>query len=97
MEREHLKQRLEELHAQLRAGGEIDAETQGLLQQLADDIDALLLTVEAPQGDDQSSRESERQSLLDRLMAVGSEFEESHPTLAATIGRVANALSNIGI
>lgn len=95
-EREQLKNRLGELHEQLTHGGEVDPETRELLVQLAADIDSLLVRSRAGAEEDLPD-EGEKQSLVDRMMDMTSEFEESHPTLATTIGRIADALSNIGI
>jgi Domain of unknown function (DUF4404) len=39
----------------------------------------------------------EEGSLADRLREAGRNFEESHPTLTATLGRVVDALSALGI
>jgi hypothetical protein len=36
-------------------------------------------------------------SLIERLRQARQHFEESHPTLTAAMGRVADTLSNLGI
>jgi hypothetical protein len=38
-----------------------------------------------------------RKSLLERLNEATQHFKESHPTLTAMVGRVADSLSNLGI
>ena len=98
MPREHLKDTLRQLHAELESGQAIDPELQGLLKQLSQDVDQLAPddmtvaseTAVAPVVD-------EKQTLLDRLLGLTEEFEDSHPELAESIGRVASALSRIGI
>lgn len=98
MEREQLKQRLGELHQELQSGSLDDPEVQELLQQLAGDIDGLLQrTAEPDEEPTETSPADERQTLLDRLLGLTEEFEDSHPQLAEVIGRVASALSRIGI
>lgn len=93
---EKLKQTLVELHEELNAAPEkIDAETQALLKQLSSDIDQLFRDVSQPA---QAAIEpAEKEGMIDRLMHLTDEFEESHPQLAEIIGRVASALSRIGI
>ncbi|MBW2373943.1 MAG: DUF4404 family protein, partial [Deltaproteobacteria bacterium] len=39
----------------------------------------------------------EESSLADRLSELAQGFEESHPTLSETVGRVVDALANLGI
>lgn len=95
MELQKLKSTLTELHQELAASPEpVDEETRQLLQQLADDIDRVVhepkLEVEAP-------IEQHKEGWLDQLLSLTEEFEESHPKLAEVIGRVATALSRIGI
>jgi len=47
------------------------------------------------EGGEETSDENE--SLLERLNEATRHFEESHPTLTAMVGRVAESLSNLGI
>ena len=42
-------------------------------------------------------RSEEHESLADRLRNAAGHFEESHPTLTAAVGRIADALSAIGV
>ena len=96
MELNKLKETLIELHEELNAApAEIDQETQALLKQISSDINQLF-----PSGERQRAAELEtdhQAGLIDRLMHLTDEFEESHPRLAEVIGRVATALSRIGI
>lgn len=94
MEKEQLKQTLASLHAELARRGELDGDVRDLLRQLAGDIDDVL-----DSGEPRASalRETEHSSLIDRLRDARSRFEETHPDLAMTLGRVADALSQLGI
>ncbi|SFJ66404.1 DUF4404 family protein [Planctomicrobium piriforme] len=95
MEREQVKATLQQLHQQIRSGGPVDPETQALLQQLADDVNLLLQKSANPGA--VKTVEPEQQSVLDRLLSFTDEFADTHPQLAEAIGRVATALSRIGI
>jgi hypothetical protein len=82
-----LRQRLEELHAELERGPDVDAESRRLLEDLTGDIQRVL------------EREAEERdaSLSDQIAEGVRRFEESHPELAAALNRIAGALSNLGI
>ena len=85
-----LRTTLEELQRTLEAPDAVDAESRQLLGELVEDIQAVL--ARAPE-----EREDADPSLLDRLAEMARRFEKSHPSLTAAVGRVANALSNLGI
>jgi hypothetical protein len=84
-----LRRRLEELHRELESTEEVDGEARALLGEVLEDIRGLL----------ERSAESRHthQSLAKRLGDAARHFEESHPTLFALVGRVADTLSNLGI
>jgi hypothetical protein len=87
---ENLRRRLAELHAELEGMDEVDAEARAALEHVMRDIQEVLArTAEEPR--------HEPHSLAERLREAGRHFEESHPTLTATVGRVVDALSNLGI
>lgn len=90
MDREELKSTLGQLHEQLQSGKPIDPEVALLLNQIASEVN--LLSASEP-----AVTSPQKESLLDQLMGFTKDFEESHPELAETIGRVATALSRIGI
>jgi len=94
MPQEQLKQTLAELKTQLAVDEDLDEETEALLQQLADNINEVLIREQAREAGEQPP---EKQSTLDQLLDLTERFEESHPDLASAIGRVASALSRIGI
>jgi hypothetical protein len=85
-----LRNTLEELQRTLDEPDAVDAESRQLLGELLEDIQALL--ARAPE-----ERVDSDPSLLDRLAEMTRRFEKSHPSLTAAVGRVANALSNLGI
>ena len=97
MERQKLKETLTELHSELEASNEpVDEETLALLRQVATDIDKVCLT-ESPVTEEVPPVVEEKEGMLDQLLSLTEEFEESHPKLAEVIGKVASALSRIGI
>jgi hypothetical protein len=85
-----LRATLDELQRTLEEPGAVDAESRQLLGELVEEIQALL--DRAPE-----DRADSDPSLLDRLTEMTQRFEKSHPALTAAVGRVANALSNLGI
>jgi hypothetical protein len=92
MDREELKSTLGQLHEQLQSGEPIDPEVALLLRRIADDVNLLSTSTS-----ESAETAPQKESLLDQLMGFTRDFEESHPELAETIGRVASALSRIGI
>ncbi|HEY5657240.1 MAG TPA: DUF4404 family protein [Myxococcota bacterium] len=90
MPEKRLRETLEELQRKLEEPGAVDAASRELLGELLEDIEAALTR-------EPGEREGEGSSLLDRLSEIAERFEESHPSLTAAVGRVANALSNLGI
>jgi septal ring factor EnvC (AmiA/AmiB activator) len=88
-----LRERLEDLHAELERAPRVDPESRRLLAEVARDIDALLGRSPAPA----DAGGGEHATLTDRLSELVREFEEEHPALAAAVGRVATALANLGI
>jgi hypothetical protein len=85
-----LREHLEELHSELESTEAVDDRSRELLGEILGDIQTLLdRSGEAPV--------DEPEGLVDRLREATRNFEESHPTLAAAVGRVVDALSNLGI
>jgi F0F1-type ATP synthase membrane subunit b/b' len=78
---------LDELHAALESAPEIGDVARDALRQAVDDIRAAL---------DEPGRERE-ESLADQLSQAVDRFEQAHPQLTSIVGRVADALSDIGI
>lgn len=92
MNQEDLRNTLTTLHAQLSNAGEIDPETQAMLQTVTSDIQRLLAlsTTEAvaEQPDD---------SLAERLRTTLIEFEARHPHVGGLLERITDGLSSMGI
>lgn len=95
MEYEELKATLHQLHQQLRNGEPIDPQLAVLLQQISQGVNQLTGPDQVPRTG--IAETEQKQSLLDRMLSLTEEFEETHPHLADAIGRVATALSRIGI
>lgn len=92
MERQQLRERLAELHAELEQTDSVGADSRELLRDVMDEIRGVLERAgDEPHGADQ------HESLLERLRESAREFEESHPRLATTVGRVVDALASMGI
>ena len=79
---------LEQLRDELAGLGELDDKGRDLLQTLKEDVDILLNGSDDDGSDD---------SLLERWQDAVDHFEDSQPSLTATISRVMTALSNAGI
>ncbi len=86
---ERLRATVEELEAELRDLDSIDDETRTVLNEAIDEIQSALKQRDATQ--------LESLSLGDRLQRTVESFEESHPTLAGIVMRVADLLGQIGI
>jgi hypothetical protein len=87
--RQKLRETLEELERELEQTDVTHAASRERLEHVIREVRALL---------EETAREGDAErSLLDRVREATREFEEEHPALAETIGRVATALSNMGI
>ncbi len=84
---QNLRATLEQLHAELAKTESVDVRSREALESLLQEIQELLEQSGAPP----------HPSLKERLSQARRDFQESHPTLSATLGRVADALSNLGI
>lgn len=91
MEKQEFRNMLQQLHNQLEGTESVDESGRQLLQILMNDIQQIL---------DKSSVEEEsrqRNSLIEQLKHAIQYFGESHPTLALTMKKVIDTLSNMGI
>jgi hypothetical protein len=84
-----LRETLEELERELGRTEAIDDRSRELLDHVCGEVRELLERTGEP--------EERHLSLRDRLAEATREFETDHPTLAEVVGRVAAALSNLGI
>lgn len=90
MSQENLKHTLRSLHDELARTPSVDPELRTLLKSLAEDIDDVLHPAAPPIA-------ANDEPLSDRVISARQQFEESHPQLAAIIGRIADGLSQLGI
>ena len=82
-----LRQILDELHAALERAPEIGEQSRSALRRASEEIrEALERPEEARPG-----------SLAEQLTAAVERFEVAHPQLTSLVGRVADALSDLGI
>jgi predicted component of type VI protein secretion system len=86
---QHLREMLEDLHAELQRTDAIDNRSRELLRSVLGDIEDLLAQKQKPG--------ARPESIIERLGQTVGVFETTHPTLTAAIGRVADALAGIGI
>ena len=86
MSQQRLRETLAELRRELASTDAADDEARERVQQAARELDAWLERAEPP-----------GESLPDRLREAVVRFEEEHPRLSATLQRVVDALSDLGI
>lgn len=89
MPRTRLRQTLEELEQELERMGPLDPPSRELLEHVMAEVRELLARTE--------ETGEEQRSLRERLAEATEAFEADHPALAETLGRLATALSNLGI
>jgi uncharacterized membrane-anchored protein YjiN (DUF445 family) len=90
MPKAQLNERIEELLGELEQVAAADQEARERLANVLREIRQVI----GEAGEQDSDAE---ESLLERLNEATRHFEESHPTLTAMVGRVADSLSNLGI
>jgi F0F1-type ATP synthase membrane subunit b/b' len=86
---QELSATLEHLHEQLRDAQNLDPDVQARLRDALREIEDTL--------EEAGERGEEEPSLGERLTELARQFEESHPNLAAAVGRVVDTLANLGI
>jgi predicted component of type VI protein secretion system len=89
MRQPHLRQTLEQLHAELQRADTIDDRSRALLQSVLSDIEALL--------ERNQKRGTQPESIIEQLRDAVRAFETTHPTLTNAINGVADALAKMGI
>jgi hypothetical protein len=83
-----LEELLAELETQIRQSDDLDAGLKGRLEQLQAAIQSRL---------DTQADESGPHSLVEPVRQAIDEFEDSHPTLTLTLGRIMDVLNKLGI
>ncbi len=91
MPKERLRATLSELHDELQTAPTVDEDARKLLQEVSADIDRVL--------HDRVLHSNDRQPAahVATLSELATRFERDHPSLAAAIRQVADALSRVGI
>jgi hypothetical protein len=84
-DRESLEVLLARIHERLNEAGSVDAGSREMLTQVMGDIERALAQQEAPAAN------------TSRLEALAVRFEADHPALAATLRRLVDLLSEVGI
>ena len=90
MEQQQLRDKLNELHAELAKTETLDSNTRAVLEDLSKDIQELL---DLP-GEKDDHRYG---SLMDRLRASLVQYESSHPRLTGAMERAIDALVQMGV
>jgi hypothetical protein len=83
-----LHKTLQQLHEELGKASHVDAESERLLRELLEDISGLLAGRGAA---------GTHTGLAERLSDMSTRFEDDYPGLVSAIGRLADALSRIGV
>lgn len=86
-DRRSLNAILDELHGALEDSPEVGEEARASLKKTAEQIRQALEAPENPEGE----------SLRDQLSAAVERFEVAHPRLTGLVGRIADAMSDLGI
>lgn len=95
-EKEHLKQALRALEAELPTVPELDAATRARLEALLGEAAAAVAAAGAAPAEPQGPAGDEP-SVLDRLRETTAEFEQSHPVLFGSVKGVIDAMGRMGI
>jgi hypothetical protein len=93
---QELRDTLAHLHEQLENHAPLEAESKALLLSTIQEINEALERAGSGSGT-RSDADEEEPTLLDRLGEMTEDFEENYPAISSAIGRVATALSNLGI
>lgn len=88
MEKQRLRELLEQLHEELEKTETVDQGTGEVLTGLKQDISRLV--------QDETSIEDEQEGLTERLNDVVGHFEEDHPKLSMVIQHVLDSLARMG-
>lgn len=92
MNKDKIAQLLNQLQAEL---GDADGLDPALSEQLRSTTAAIQEVLER---DEAVADEQEHpQGMIEQLREAATQFEDSHPTLTNTVGRIADALSQLGI
>ena len=98
-DRESLQVLLARIHERLNEAGSVDAGSRELLTKVMGDIERALAAQEAPTpgAPTQGTPVPATEANTSRLEALAVRFEADHPALAATLRRLVDLLSEVGI
>jgi hypothetical protein len=98
-DRESLQVLLARIHERLNEAGSVDAGSRELLTQVMGDIERALAAQGAPTpgAPTQGTPVPATEANTSRLEALAVRFEADHPALAATLRRLVDLLSEVGI
>ncbi|MHA7839630.1 MAG: DUF4404 family protein [bacterium] len=85
-----LRESIEHLREELASGAPLGREDRALLESVLDRVSDVA-EAEAPE------HHSFAEEFFEDLREMGDRFEESHPRVALVVGRIADALSQLGI
>ncbi len=88
MQKEQLKEKLQQLHVELQKTEFVEGKSKVLLEKLEKDIEQVL---------ERSEDESWYSELFEKLEDEVEELEETYPSLFSAIKSITNTLSNLGI
>ncbi|GEM_PF-2781295 len=88
MQKEQLKDKLQQLHLELQQTESVDEKSKVLLEKLEKDIEQVL---------ERSDDESWYGELFEKLEDEVEDLEETYPSLFSAIKGITNTLSNLGI
>jgi len=88
MQKEQLKDKLQQLHIELQQTESVDDKSKVLLEKLGKEIQQVL---------DRSDDESWYSELFEKLEDEVEDLEETHPSIFSAIKNITTTLSNIGI
>jgi len=96
---QRLRERVDALHQQLSGPDSLDAADRASLESLLADVARVLERDDEAQDEarDEADSAETHESLVDQLREAAESFEEQHPSLTELVGRVADALSRLGI
>jgi len=95
--KEKIAELLQQLHAELAEADDLDAEISAQLRATSTEIRDALEREEPGELATSNSIEEEPSTVIDQLRDAAERFEDSHPTLTNTVGRIADALAQLGI
>jgi len=95
--KEKIEELLRQLHNELAEADNVDADLSEKLRGTAVEIQTALQRQQSLSAVLGESPDTESHGVIDQLRDAAERFEDSHPTLTNTVGRIADALSQLGI